>query len=258
MAISKPIAPTVLAALFFTSTAIHTWQCLHYQTWQWMAPHLFCAAILTMGYTLAAVYAFDGTTSIPFLAPTHSLAVHLISRIFIRIAPPILVLANLHVFTFLLQRLPILPSILLERSMIVLTGLTCCIEATEGVGVALRFNSRRNYTDAGWILAATALALQVCTLAAGIAILGLFGRRYRKTKTKDPITLGLLAVISLSMALVLIRSAGCLVQDARAAVHARNALQAPFWVADGVEGAILLVNSLLWNVCNRTKSSANP
>lgn len=140
--------------------------------------------------------------------------------------------------------------------MAVVVGVTCCAEVFEGVGLALTFSMQQILHPVGDILQFVGLTVQICQIMAFFAISGLFWRRYRKTRTQDSVAARLLIGITFSTGLISVASI-CRLVKACAMPTQISRLGTPLWLYSA-EGASILANSLLWNVCNIARALSRP
>lgn len=136
------------------------------------------------------------------------------------------------------------------------------VETLNALGVAFTSNVKSSNAAAGKILVLVAIGIQICLIFTFFCLCGTFHFRCLKHNVRAKAIPNVLYVMYLSMLLILARSIYRIVQHAgNSSIDIKDPgsmkLLSPLlryeWLFYVFDGATMLVNSLLWNVCHASR-----
>ncbi|OJJ05053.1 hypothetical protein ASPVEDRAFT_86415 [Aspergillus versicolor CBS 583.65] len=252
-------APIFFTILFAISAVGHLWQCCRYNSWTIIGLHPLCALIFTTGYALReyGAYNYIYTTD----TPQQTMTIYIMSQVFINICPPLLELANYHILGRIFYYVPHLAPIAPNKVLGIFGALMGIVEAINALGVAFTSNPKGDKQNLGSTLILVAISIQLCVITIFICVGGLFHRRCvtaRAAVEKRKIPM-LMITLYTSMALILIRCIYRIVEhtgntaldtDDAEKMEQLSPLLRHEWFFYVFDAAVMLANSLLWNVLN--------
>ncbi|KAK2799577.1 hypothetical protein FQN50_008415 [Emmonsiellopsis sp. PD_5] len=256
-------APNKGAPIFFTVAFVfsaigHIWQCYKYKSFRLIGLHPFCAVVLASGYALRVYGAMDNY----LYSTTTNLIIFILSQVFIYICPPLLELANYHILARILHYIPHLSPLPPGKILSIFGGLIALVEALNALGVSLSANpsSSKTQQETGGYITIAALVLQLLVILIFICIAAIFHHRCTKASIvcARPVQTPLITLY-ISMSLIFIRCIYRLIQHTG---HTTIKIKDPDslgkltpllrveWFFYVFEAALILINSVLWNLWN--------
>ncbi|KAI9369669.1 hypothetical protein BJX61DRAFT_545353 [Aspergillus egyptiacus] len=251
--------PNEGAAIFFTaafavSAVFHIWQCCRYKSWGIIGLHPICAIFFAVGF------GFRIYGSLNYMDTSHhALMVYILSQVFIYICPPLLELSNYHVlgrvFSYVPSHAPIPPHLVLGIFGVVMA----VVETINALGVAFTANPVGTNQSLGSKLVLASLGIQLALVTSFLLIAAIFHRRCEMAHLPKRGIRTLLVTLYISMFLILIRCIYRLVEntgnteidfDHPEELQSLSPLLRYEWFFYVFEAAVMLLNSVLWNVHN--------
>ncbi|KAF2471147.1 putative RTA1 domain protein [Lindgomyces ingoldianus] len=248
-------APIFFSLAFAASAVGHIWQCYRYNCFKLIGLHSICAVLFTAGYALREYGSFN------YLYSTQNLIIYILSQVFIYVCPPLLELANYHILGRILYYVPYLAPLPPGRVLSTFGALIALVETLNALGVSLSANpsSSHSQQELGTRLTIAALAIQLVVIVIFIALAAIFHRRCAKANIHAKAVSTPLITLYMSMLLILIRCIYRLIEHMGNTTVQLDDLQAlknlsPIlryeWFFYIFEAALMLTNSVLWNVRN--------
>ncbi|KAL4737170.1 hypothetical protein BDV11DRAFT_160589 [Aspergillus similis] len=256
-------APNKGAPIFFTiayalSAAAHVLQCQRYRSWQLLGLYPLCGVLFAVGYALreygAYHYLYDEKNKTVLM-------VYILSQVFIFVCPPLLELANYHILGRIFSYVPHLAPLPANRVLATFGALMALVELLNSLGVAFSSNpsSSMSQQNAGSDLTIAALSMQLVVILSFVILGGLFHRRLAKAEIPAKKAMVPLQTLYVSMSLILIRCIYRLIEHTGSTTVDTNNIEVlkaltPVlryeWFFYVFEATLMLLNSVLWNVCH--------
>ncbi|PNS16020.1 hypothetical protein CAC42_4421 [Sphaceloma murrayae] len=167
-------APIFFAVAFAICGFWHLWQCIHFKCFRITSLLPLSALGLAAGFAAREVGAFQ----------LDNLQVYIATVMLLYIPPPVIELANYHIFGRVLYYVPYCSPVHPGRTLTTLGAISAVVEILNGIGISWTANStiRPAFLNAGKALLRASLLVQVAVIAMFYVMIAIFFYRCQRAR----------------------------------------------------------------------------